>query len=204
MNMALAQMRFGDLLEQVGAKQPTPGAGGVAAMTGALAAALAHMVVAYSLGKKSLAAHQQELESASSYLRRAESLFLGLAEEDAEAYGLVNELQKLPENDARRQRELPAAMQAAIQVPLSAIAACDDLLRRCERLRPMTNPHLHSDLAAAAALAEACARGMVWMVRVNAANLPAEEGQRCIEQAEQMVRDCTQRREGLEREIARV
>jgi methenyltetrahydrofolate cyclohydrolase len=200
--MTLAEMRIGELLEQVGAKQPTPGGGGVAALTGAMAAALAQMVVAYSLGKKSLAAHQGELEAALGYLSRAQSLLLGLAEEDAEAYGLVNELQKLPEDDARRQRELAGAVEAAIQVPLSAIATCDDLLRRCESLRPKTNPYLHSDLAIAAGLAEASARGLVWMVRVNAAMLPDGESRRkFVEQAEAMAADCRGRREGLERAI---
>ena len=169
-------------------------------MSGAMAASLAHMVVAYSLGKKSLAPHQGELELASAYLRRAREMFLELANEDAEAYGLVNELQKLPEGDARRVQQLPGAVQAAIQVPLTAIAAADDLLRRCEALAPVTNRHLHSDLAIAAILAESAARGSVWMVRVNSSMLHDHDQRvRVMEQARAMCEDCARRREAVEK-----
>jgi methenyltetrahydrofolate cyclohydrolase len=196
----LTSIPFGQLLESIAAKTPTPGGGGVAAMTGATAAALAHMVVSYSLGRKSLAQHQGELERSSGYLGRAKEIFLELAREDAEAYGLVNELQKLPEPDPRRQRELPGANEAAIQVPLTAIAAADDLLRHCESLAAISNPHLHSDLAIAAVLAESAARSAAWMVRVNSASLHDHDKRvRLMEQARRMVEDCQRRREAVDR-----
>jgi formiminotetrahydrofolate cyclodeaminase len=130
------------------------------------------MVVSYSLGKKSLAAHQPELERAAHALEIARNLFLQLGEEDAQAYGLVNELMKLPEGDRRRTAELPSAMLASIQVPLAAMAAASDLLRLCETLVPITNKQLHSDLGIAAELALAAARSSLWNVRVNASFLP--------------------------------
>lgn len=166
--MALGPTPLNDLLAQVAAKTPTPGGGAVASIAAAIAAALAQMVVSYSLGKKSLAAHQSELERAAHALTNARAVLLELAEEDAQAYGLVNELQRLPDTDARRRAELPAAIQASIQVPMATIAACTDLLRLCERLAPMTNRQLHSDLAIAAVLAESVARASLWNVRVNA------------------------------------
>src|ERR1044071_2665053 len=98
----LAATPFAELLSRIAAKTPPPGGGAVACATGALAAALAGMVVSYSLGKKSLAAHQDELERAAHALENARAVFLELAEEDAGAYGLVNELMKLPETDPRR------------------------------------------------------------------------------------------------------
>jgi formiminotetrahydrofolate cyclodeaminase len=129
------------------------------------------MVVSYSLGKKGLAAHQADLERAAHALEIARNLFLQLAEEDAQAYGLVNELMKLPEGDPRRAAELPPAMNASIQVPLAAMAAASDLLRLCETLVPITNKQLHSDLGIAAELGLAAARSSLWNVRVNASFL---------------------------------
>lgn len=167
----LSSIPLGKLLESTAAKVPSPGGGAVASITAALAAALAQMVVAYSVGKKSLAAHQADLESAIKSLTNARAILLELAEEDAEAYGSVNELSRLPEGDARRQRELPAAIRACIQVPMATIAACTDLLMLCDTLAPMTNRMLHSDLAIAAILAEAAAKASLWNVRVNAALL---------------------------------
>lgn len=160
-------MRIDEFLAQLGAKSPTPGGGAVAAMTGATAASLARMVVNYSLGKKNLAEHQPALRNADTALQRFEALMLGLGDEDAAAYALVNALQKLPESDPKRLADLPAAEAAALAVPRAVLGACCDLLRTIETLAPITNRHLRSDLAIAAVLAEAGARSAWWNVRVN-------------------------------------
>lgn len=165
-----ADQSLAAFLAATAAKSPTPGGGAVASVTGALAASLAQMVVSYSLGKKNLAAHQPALEEAAKVLENARAMFLRLADEDAAAYGLVNELQRLPETDARR-RELPAALDAAVAVPLTTIAACSDILRLMATLPPITNRHLHSDMGIAAELADAAARASRWNVAVNAAFL---------------------------------
>lgn len=166
---------FGDLLESVAAKTPTPGGGAVASAVGALAAALAGMVVSYSVGKKTLAAHEPLLQEARAELTRARTLLLRLADEDAAAYGLVNELQKLPETDSRRVAELPAALQAAADVPLAAMALSVDLLRMYQDLVPKTNKFLHSDLGIATVLAEAANRSSAWNVAANMNGLPPEQ-----------------------------
>ncbi|RMH26680.1 MAG: hypothetical protein D6693_06740 [Planctomycetota bacterium] len=158
------------VLDAIAAKTPTPGGGATAALAGALAAAQAEMVVAYSLGKKDLAEHQEALADARGRLGRSRALFLELAEEDAAAYGLVSELLRLDARDPRRAAELPAAVGAATRVPLACVANATALARLCLTLAPITNPHLASDLAIAALLAEACARAGAENVRVN---LPA-------------------------------
>ena len=161
-----------EFLMQVAAKTPTPGGGAVASLVGALAAALADMVVSYSLGKKSLEAHQPDLENAAQRLHRARTLLLALAYEDAQAYGTANELGKLELWDPRRQ-ELPAALLASAQVPLAVAAASCDLLRLFTTLAPISNANLKSDLTIAAILAEATVRCAGWNVIVNLPRLEA-------------------------------
>ena len=163
----LRTLSFGEFLEAVGSKTPAPGGGAVASAAGALAAALARMVVAYSEGKKSLAEHEPLLQRAALMLSRTIDLLLELATEDAQAYGLVNELMRLPEGDLRRISELPLAADAAVQAPRSVCAVCCDLMRLLESLQPRTNRHLRSDLAIAAVLAEAAAKAAWWNVFVN-------------------------------------
>ena len=163
----IGTMSFQAILEGVAAKSPAPGGGAVACATGALGAALAGMVVAYSWGKKSLADHQGALEQAAGALKEARGVLLQLADEDATAYAAVNELQRLPDTDPRRAAQMPAAADRAAQVPLAALAACSNLLRLLESLPPRTNRHLRSDLAIAALLAGAGARAAEWNVRVN-------------------------------------
>lgn len=160
-------MTVQDYLARVGAKTPSPGGGAVACSTGATAAALAKMVVEYSIGKKNLAEHEPMLARAGAALGRLVDVFLQLADEDALAYGLVNELSRLPEDDERRKREYPAAVEAAVQAPRATLAACADLLTLITSLVTTTNRHLRSDLAIAAILAEAGAKSAWWNVAVN-------------------------------------
>ncbi len=172
--MTFRDQTIDQFLIDLAAKQPTPGGGAVAGLCGAVGAALAQMVVSYSLGKKNLAQHQPLLTDAAHRLERARQIFLQLADEDAQAYALVNELTKLPETDPRRARELPGATQASIAVPLAVAAAAADALRLMHSLCGTTNTHLRSDLAIAAILADATARAARWNVVVNLPGLPSE------------------------------
>jgi len=168
---SFGEMSVNEFLVAVGSKTPTPGGGAVASAVGALGSSLAQMVLNYSIGKKSLAAHEGRLRGAMLQLTRASELFMALAAEDAEAYGQVNALSRLPEGDSRRQRELPDAVAASVQVPMTTIAACVDILRLFEELASITNKQLRSDLAIAAVLTDAAARSSRWNVLVNMSGL---------------------------------
>lgn len=172
--MPFAHLPLAEFLDQVAAKTPAPGGGAVASTVGALSAALAEMSTNFSVGRKAFIAHQATHESAIRELTMARGIMLQLADEDAEAYTQVNELQKLPEADPRR-AGLAEAMRTAVQVPQELIAASNILLRLFETLAPITNPWLKSDLAVAAILAEAAARAGGWNVMVNAKQMPEAE-----------------------------
>lgn len=163
-----------EFIDAIGAKVPTPGGGAVASAVGAIAAALGRMVVSYSLGKKNLAEHQPLLQDADARLIRAARVLMMLADEDAAAYGAVNELSKLPESDPRRV-ELAAAQAASAQVPLSVAAAAVDLLRLFRDLAGTTNRYLRSDLGIAAVLARATVDASRWNVLINLPSLPADQ-----------------------------
>lgn len=197
---SLRDARFGDFLAQIGAKSPAPGGGAVASATGALAAALARMVVAYSLGKKNLAEHQPALERTEQALLRTIDMLLELAREDAEAYGLVNELSRLDAADPRRVAEYPAALQAAVQAPRSVLGVCCDLLRVCEMLVGSSNRTLRSDLAIAAILAEAAAKSAWWNVAVNLELLPDQSASATLRaECQRLLADAAGRRVHIER-----
>ncbi len=161
------QLTLDAFLEALAAKSPTPGGGAVAPVIGAHAAALASMVVAYSLGRKSLAAHQPALESAASRLVELRRRLLDLAEADAAAYARLNEAMRIPAEDPARAGILGPAALDAIRPPEGVIDASLELLRLAADLAPITNPYLHSDLAMAAVFAEAAARASRWNIEIN-------------------------------------
>ncbi len=192
-------MTLRSFLDVLAAKAPTPGGGAAASVVGAVAASLAGMVVNYSLGKKALSQHQVTLEDAIKRLHNASDLMLKLADEDAAAYGAVNELSKLPENDARRVKELPPAQAASGQIPLAVMAACVDLLMLMDELSTITNKQLRSDLGIAAVAAEGAGRSSWWNVYINASFLEDEATKRAwMIEADAMKAKCVQIAEKVE------
>ena len=165
--MTLPEQTLGSVLTAIGEKSATPGGGAVAAITAALAAALGRMVVNYSLGKKSLAAHDELHREALQVLADVEAGALELADADAAAYGRMQTLGALPEDDERRRREYPEAVRQAIAVPSRVLDESLCALRLLERLPGRTNRFLFSDLAIAALLAQSAAEAAAWNVRVN-------------------------------------
>ncbi len=170
----LGDLVLNDMLDRLGSKEPVPGGGAAAGIVGALSAALASMVVAYSLGRKSLAAHQDRLEAIDATLKELRAVLLESADKDAEAYAGLNELWGLPKDDPVRAERWGGALQKAINVPTSIMKAAESLLLEYRGLAPICNQNLTSDLAGAAALAEACVKSAGQNVRVNAGMLEDE------------------------------
>ncbi len=190
--MTIAASHVTGFLNDLAAKSATPGGGAAACLAGATAASLAHMVVAFSLGRKSLAEHQSELEAASTTLLALRDDFLRLADEDAQAYGALNAAMKLPNEDPARGPTLASTARAATDVPQRALARALELLRLADTLTPITNPFLRSDLAISAVLADAAARASRWNIVINAPTLDEVspgEGSAAVRHAERACAD---------------
>lgn len=199
---SFSDMRLSEFLGAVGAKTPAPGGGAVASAVGALAAALAQMVVNYSIGKKNLLEQQSELQAAIVKLENARTHLLDLAQQDAAAYAVLNELQKLPSEDPRRTREMAAAVERAVEVPSAVLLLSIELLKDFERLAPITNKFLRSDLGIAAVLAEATARSAAWNVRINASDLPPARKSDVLAKCDALVHEAKQRCSHVEQATA--
>lgn len=139
----------------------------MAALVGALGAALGGMVVSYSLGKKSLVAHQGLLEDAGRRLVAMREACARLADADAAAYERLNALQRLAPDDPERAMKYAEAVTEAIDVPMRLAVLCEDALRVLRTLAGTSNPHLKSDLAIAGVLALAGAEAARWNVVIN-------------------------------------
>jgi formiminotetrahydrofolate cyclodeaminase len=189
----IGSLSFESLLGALASKTPAPGGGAAAGMAGATACALAGMVVAYSVGRKSLAEHKGFLEDAQGRLARARSMFLLLADEDAAAYEKLNGLMKLPEDHPDRVAGWDGAVEGALGPPRAMLAAASDVLRLCEELLGKVNEHLRSDLAVAAVLAEAAARSAAWNVAVNLPLVDEGRQESIGEEAARLTREAAER-----------
>lgn len=164
---AIGSMTVAALLDGLGGKTPVPGGGAVASIVGALAGALGRMVVAYSVGRRSLAEHAELHERAQPELERFASLLIGLADEDAAAYAELNAAFGLAKDDPARAKAIADGAALAIQPPRAVLAACVALARLLAELCGKSNAMLASDLAIAGLLAEAGGRSAWHNVAVN-------------------------------------
>jgi formiminotetrahydrofolate cyclodeaminase len=164
---AIRSMSIGDFADALASKAPAPGGGAVAPIVGALAASLGRMVLAYTTGKKKYAEHATLHERSGETLATLGVVAMELADADAEAYGRLNALWGLAEDDERRRREWAGAVDAAIAAPAGVLGTSLSILHHLEPLVGTTNRMLRSDLAIAAALGEVAARAAAWNVRVN-------------------------------------
>jgi formiminotetrahydrofolate cyclodeaminase len=153
-------------LDATAARQPTPGGGSIAALTGALAAAIGEMVLNYSIGRKNTAAFDDELRPALASLHKARTLMVALMVEDQAAYTAMATARRLPPGPERDAQFGPALL-ASIRTPEAIGTTAVAILTICDQMINFVNFHLLSDLAVCSDLAMATARCAVYNIRVN-------------------------------------
>jgi glutamate formiminotransferase/formiminotetrahydrofolate cyclodeaminase len=171
--MAVGGIRAGvePFLEQLAAPMATPGGGSAAAASGAMAAGLATMVATMSRGKKAYAQHEPELSEAISRLSQLREELKASIDADAESYNSVIVAYKKARESAAADGIIDSALKQATNVPLRVAERAKEVLGIADRLRPITNPNMKSDLVTAAALARAAVEGALANVEINLESL---------------------------------
>lgn len=171
MSGRFADTTLSDFAAKLADKVPSPGGGAVAAVTLAHGAALASMVLRYTVGRPAHAEHEAANAATLAEFDAMRAAALTSADRDASAYARLAALWKLPAGDPVRERDFAAAVQEAIDAPQSIVDLAD---RACVLLEPLparTNARLGSDLAIAANLCALAADAAAWNVRVNLPSL---------------------------------
>lgn len=160
------------LLEELAAPREVPGAGSALAVALAAAAAVAQM--AARLSPESWADAAGVAAQAESLRERAAKL----VDEAAEAYGQALEARAAADETQKpeqRDWSLGRVTAAAAEPPLALARLAADLADLCAAASERVEPRVHADVAAAAALAAAVARGARELVAVNLTALPGDE-----------------------------
>lgn len=155
---------------------PTPGGGSVAALAGALAAALGEMVAGLTLKRKSSEANHTVLKESLDQLAHARAKLLENIDRDAQSYQAVLAAFRLPKNagaeEKARSQAIEDASKGAALVPLETAELCLEASRIVNALRPIALSQAASDLTVALHLADAGRKSAIENVR---ANLPSIE-----------------------------
>ncbi|MCR4391946.1 MAG: cyclodeaminase/cyclohydrolase family protein [Candidatus Acetothermia bacterium] len=169
---SLRAIRVEEFLVALGSSDPTPGGGAAAALSGALAAALAQMVIGLAHRRAKDPVASTALATLQERARALVAGFLDLADADVAAYGAVAAALRLPRGTSEEQERRRAAVQTALKqaaaVPLGTAGRAVDVLSLVGEVAAACPKSAQSDLAAAARLAWAACSAALDNVDANA------------------------------------
>lgn len=176
-----------DFLQSLSARTPVPGGGAAAALHLGQAAALLGMVARYSTGPK----YQEHAELVADIIAEADDLrdnALRFAEQDAAAFQRVSDAYALPkgteEERRSRSQSISEAALAAAQPPAEVVAAVRRALELTERLAPVANRNVITDVAAAAQALRAAAVTAQINIEINLVGATEEQSSQLRETAD--------------------
>ncbi|MBU0533218.1 MAG: cyclodeaminase/cyclohydrolase family protein [Candidatus Omnitrophica bacterium] len=135
-------------LDDLASKNPAPGGGSAGALAGALAAGLMSMAVNYSIGK-----NPKNDKKLRTLLKQSESLrknISKLIDEDIQAYKKVSVLFKSSKTNSDK---IQKALKNAAKVPFEIAQIGVEIIELNEKIFPICNPRLLSDVVVSLSLA---------------------------------------------------
>ena len=166
-------------LDELASSSPAPGGGSVAALSGALGAALSSMVCNLTRGKQGYEVAQDEIKE---ILQRSEELRKQLTElidKDTEAFNEVMKALRLPkdndEQKEKRRQALQKAFKNAASVPLETARTCEKVLDVAQIAAEKGNKNSISDAAVSALMAQAGVNAAVLNVKINLGSIKDNE-----------------------------
>jgi glutamate formiminotransferase/formiminotetrahydrofolate cyclodeaminase len=158
-------------LDAVASGDPTPGGGSVAALAGALGAALAAMVARATLGKKKYADAEAAMNAVTSRADDLRAALTRLIVEDSAAFEEVMAAYRLPKDDPNRPAAIQTAIRRAAEVPLGAAQLAVETLDQLKVVASQGNVNAASDAAAGALIANAALEAAAMNVLINVQSL---------------------------------
>jgi glutamate formiminotransferase/formiminotetrahydrofolate cyclodeaminase len=168
---ALVQKTVLDFTDEVSRDSPAPGGGSVAALAGALGAALASMVANLTHGKEGTEDRDAELARIAEEAQAVKDRLVAAVDADSEAFtGFMTAMrlpQTTPEEKALRARKMQEGLKAAVDVPWATAEASLGAMRLARAVAAIGNPASLSDGAVGVQIGFAGVRGGLWNVLIN-------------------------------------
>jgi formiminotetrahydrofolate cyclodeaminase len=154
-------------MKELSSKNPTPGGGVVAALSGVMAASLIEMVCNLTLGKKDYEARQKGVTKILNETLRIKKRLSVLAEEDAKAFDKVMAAYKTKKENPKRKDLIKKALKYAIAVPFEVRRLTQELEDLARKASKIGNKNAVSDAKSAYHLAHAAGKGALENININ-------------------------------------
>jgi formiminotetrahydrofolate cyclodeaminase len=162
-------------VDRVASADPSPGGGSVAALAGALGAALGQMSIRLSKDKKMCAAHAERYSDALDRLAPYTAALLELVDADSEAFDAVVAAYRVPRESPERDQAIQQALIRATEIPSQTAASAAEALRVLEDLRPIIHANVTSDLQVGLHMLRSALRGAIANMRINLNDIKAPD-----------------------------
>ena len=176
--MNLVEQRVIDFVAATASKEPTPGGGAIAALTGATGAALAEMVANLTFGKKGYEEVKSEMEELQTKAEAIRNRMLELSQADADVFNIFMNALGLPKNTDEEKIARTAAIQQAYKdaamVPFKIGELAYQIFDLAELASRKGNQNLITDGIIAAINARAAVKAAFLNVRINLSGIKDE------------------------------
>lgn len=167
----LANLSLTRFTEETARETPAPGGGSVAAITGAMGAALGQMVANLSANKRGWDDRWEEFSGWAVKAEAYRTRLLQLVDEDTRAYEAIMQALQMPKSDpaqqAARKAALHQATKGAIQVPLETLRVCVASMEVAQAMARIGMPSSVSDAGVGVMCARTGALAAYLNVRTN-------------------------------------
>ncbi len=167
----LADMTVRGFVDLTSTDAPAPGGGSVAALMGAMAAALATMVANLTVGKKGYKKVTPAMKELAERGQELKAFFVHAVDADTSAFDGVMAAMQLPKKTdaevAARDAAIQAATKQATDVPLGVLRRCADVVPLAREASEKGNVNSLSDAGVAAQALRAAAGGAYLNVMIN-------------------------------------
>ncbi|MHC8441696.1 MAG: cyclodeaminase/cyclohydrolase family protein [Candidatus Eutrophobiaceae bacterium] len=168
-----------EFIDAVSMKQPTPGGGGAAAVSGAMGAALVSMVANFTIDKKGYEEHWVKARKALEESEAVRQELMRGVQEDVDVFNAVMDAYRMPketemEKDAKK-KALQAALKQATEVPLKCARQCRQVMELSGFVAEWGNSMVISDAGVGVCTAYAGLRSAFLNGEINMAGIEDED-----------------------------
>ncbi len=167
-----------DFVATTASNEPVPGGGSIAALSGALAAALAEMVANLTIGKKKYAEVDSEMKGIVEALEVKRQELVELIDKDANSFDEVMKAFKLPkvtdEEKAARTQAIQDGTKFAASVPLQTAKIAYSIMEYSKVVVEKGNTNAVTDGAVSAMMARTAVLSALMNVKINLGSIKDE------------------------------
>jgi len=149
-------------IEELAAKQPTPGGGSAAALSGALGAALLEMVCNFTVGNKKYKDIEEAIANYLISIKKIRAEFLILVDEDAKVYSLICDAFK-----AKDEKIIDNSLKQGYYISLKMCELAKSGMLIASKLAEQSNVNLITDVGCGSELLKASFNSGVFNSEIN-------------------------------------